>query len=309
VPGTCVEDFAGEKQATAWLSAERRVLVRVISYAAEAGADVHAWQLPWALADFLDRGGHWSDVAAGQEIALAAAQRLGDRAAQAHAHRYIGRASFQLQDLDHALDHLSSALELRHQLAEPAGEAAVSLDLSHVHEQRGDFDQALRYGQVALRLYRSHANRVGEAYALNSVGWCHALKESYPEALICCEQALELCAQLGRQIHQIARAYVHDSLGFIYRHLGRAAESAASYQRALGIFRRLNNRYFTAMTLTHLGDAYYAADDVKSAREALHEALIIYDDLHHPDRETVLQKLALFTTPVSATALAPRRQP
>lgn len=304
VPGTCVEDLAGEKQATAWLSAERRVLARVISYAAGAGADIHAWQLPWALADFLDRGGHWPDLAAGQQIALAAAQRLGDQAAQAHAHRYIGRASFQLQDLDHALDHLSSALELRHQLAEPAGVAAVSLDLSHVHEQRGDFDQALHYGQIALRLYRSHANRAGEAFALNAVGWCHALKESYPEALICCEQALELCAQLDRQIHQIARAYVHDSLGFIYQHTGRSAESVASYQQALDIFRGLDNRYFMAATLTRLGDAHHAAHDVPAAREALQEALIIYDDLHHPDRETIRQKLTFLTTPVPASGLA-----
>jgi tetratricopeptide (TPR) repeat protein len=271
--------------------------MRVISYATEAGADVHAWQLAWALTDFLNRGGHWPDFAASQQIALAAAQRLDDRTAQAHAHRYIGRASLQLRDLDHALEHLSSALRLRHQLAEPIGEAAVSTDLCYVHEQRGDFDQALRYAQHALRLYRSHGNRIGEAFALNSVGWCHARQENYPDALTHCEQALELCTQLGRQIHQHAHAQVRHSLGFVYQHLGRSAEAVASYRRALDIFRGLGDRYFTAATLTYLGDAYHATGDVSSARETLHEALSILDDLNHPDRQTVSQKIALLTTP------------
>ena len=134
--GAQPEELTGEAEATAWLKAEHQVIMRMITYAAQVRFDTHAWQLPWALTDFLQRRGHWHDYAASQRIALSAAVRLGDLAAQAHAHRYIGRACWQLQDLDLALDHLGQALELRRQLAEPTGEAGVSIDLCRVHEQR-----------------------------------------------------------------------------------------------------------------------------------------------------------------------------
>jgi DNA-binding SARP family transcriptional activator len=87
VAGASPEDLADSGEATAWLKAEHQVLMRVIGYAADHGFDACAWQLPWALNEFLDRGGHWPDFAASQEVALAAAARLGDVSAQANSFR------------------------------------------------------------------------------------------------------------------------------------------------------------------------------------------------------------------------------
>jgi tetratricopeptide (TPR) repeat protein len=127
--------------------------------------------------------------AASQEIALAAAARLGDVSAQANAHLNIGRACFQLRETDGALHHFARALALRRQLGEAAGEAGAELDLCRVHEQRGDFDAALGCARRALGVYQSVSHRVGEAHAHNSVGWCLAGRGDYAEALEHCNRA------------------------------------------------------------------------------------------------------------------------
>jgi hypothetical protein len=111
--GVQPEELPSEAPANGWLNAERQVLMRAIRYAYAAGFDTHAWQLPWAMTDFLDRSEHWHEWKDSLHIALAAAQRLGDTAAEARASRYLGRASFQLQQFDEALEHLSRARTLR----------------------------------------------------------------------------------------------------------------------------------------------------------------------------------------------------
>src|SRR5258708_36325226 len=111
-PGAEPEHLAGAAQALAWFGAERRVLMAVAARAQEAGFDTHAWQLAWALARFLNLQGHWHDWAVTEQVALAAAQRLGDRSAQALAHQRLGFAWTRLTAFDDAHAQLERALSL-----------------------------------------------------------------------------------------------------------------------------------------------------------------------------------------------------
>lgn len=287
-PDVQPEDLAGEDQAMSWLRAEHQVLMRVIGYAAGEGFDRYAWQLPWVLTDFLDRDGHWHDWQASQRIALAAALRLGDGAAQAMAHRYIGRACSQLQDLDAAQDHLSRALELEHQFGKPTAQASASIDLSHLHEQRGNIADALASAQLALSIYQSERYLLGEALALNNVGWYHARLGNYSETLRWCRQALELCGQVG---YTIGEGHSWDSLGYAHQHLGEPAQAAACYRRALGIYRQLGIRYEEARVLNRLGDIARSAGDALGARQAWQSALDILTELGHPDSDELRAKI------------------
>jgi hypothetical protein len=88
-PGVTPEHLASHGQALAWLDAEHRGLVAAVTLAASHGFDVHTWQLAFSLEVFFFRRGRWDDWAATQRTALAAACRLGDRYAQALAHRGI----------------------------------------------------------------------------------------------------------------------------------------------------------------------------------------------------------------------------
>jgi DNA-binding SARP family transcriptional activator len=287
--GTQPEHIASQDEAFAWFQAEHPVLMRVIAYAADAGADVHAWRLPLAMTDFHDRHGYWHDWAACQRLALAAAERLGDISAQSNAHRYIGRASFLIQQHDDALDHLTRALELRHQIGPPAAEAGIHLDLCRLHEHRGTPQKALDSAWRALDLYQAARQPVGVAFALDAVGLYHALLSRYPEALHYCERALKLATETG---YKAAQAQAFESLGFIHLHMDRSDQAISCYQRSLEIYRELGDRYLVTTILSQLGDAHHAAGDPGAASQAWLEALAILEDLDHPDADDVRAKLA-----------------
>jgi tetratricopeptide (TPR) repeat protein/transcriptional regulator with XRE-family HTH domain len=287
VLGARPERIDGQDQAFAWLRAEHAVLMRAIGYAAGTGADDYAWRLPLALTDFHDRAGYWHDWAACQQIALAAAGRLGDIAAQSNAHRYLGRACFYIQQQD-ALNHMTRSVQLRHQIGPPAVEAGIHIDIARLHEQRGNMNKALRSAQQALSLYQAAQHRTGEAFALNAVGFYHALADDHAAALRFCSQALSLATQIG---DRRAEAQALESFGLIHQHTGDPSQAIACYQRSLSLHRDLADRYLTTKLLTRLGDAYQATGDITAATSVRTEALAILDDLGHPDANQVRASL------------------
>jgi tetratricopeptide (TPR) repeat protein len=262
--------------------------MRAVGHAAAVGADDFAWRLPLALTDFHDRAGYWHDWASCQQIALAAAERLGDIAAQSNAHRYLGRASFLIQRHDDALDHLTRSVRLRHQIGPPAAEAGIYIDLCRLHEQRGNPDKALQSAEQALGLYQTAQHRIGQAHALNAVGFYQALLFRYPEALRHCEQAVSLATEIG---DSRAQAQALESLGFIHQRTGRPSQAVTCYQQSLALHRELADRYHIAKLLRLRGDAHQAIGNLGAARTAWREALTILDDLRHSDAQQVRARL------------------
>ncbi len=288
-PGAAAAHPADHRQALAWFEAEHQVLLAAVTLAAESGFDTHAWQLPWAMASFLQARGHWQERAATQRTALAAAARLGDIAAQAVCSRLLAAACNELGDHDQARSHFASSLTLYQRLGDRLGQAKVHQSLGVLAERQGRYADALEHAEQALRLYQAIGDKASEADALNNVGWYHGLLGDYQQARAFCRQALTLSAEAG---HHWLEGYVWDSLGYAEHHLGNLAEAAACYQRALSIKREAGERFDEADTLTHLGDTRHAAGEVAQAREAWQQALAILEDLQHPDAGQVRAKLA-----------------
>ena len=94
-PGVLPADLTDKDQAMAWFDAEAPVLLALIAYADANEFDTHAWQIPWTLGPFFNRRGRWQDYTSTQQTALAAATRLGDTLALAHAHHLLGHVQSQ----------------------------------------------------------------------------------------------------------------------------------------------------------------------------------------------------------------------
>jgi DNA-binding SARP family transcriptional activator/tetratricopeptide (TPR) repeat protein len=288
-PGVTPEPLASYQEALAWFEAEHRVLAATQALAAEAGFDVHAWQLPWALASFLDWRGHWHEWAAVGRAAVAAAIRLGDKTAEAMARRSAAAACLKIGAHVEAGIHQAECLGVYRQLGDRAGEARIRQDLSGAAEAQGRYADALAESEQALVLFRATANRAGEANALNSIGWCHAQLGNPLRARTVCQQALGLYRELG---NRYCEAHIWDSLGYAELLLGHLADAADRYRHALTLIREVGDRFGEADILTHLGDARQAAGDQAAARDAWRQALAILDDLHHPAAGKVRAKLA-----------------
>jgi DNA-binding SARP family transcriptional activator/tetratricopeptide (TPR) repeat protein len=287
--GVTPERNDDEHAARVWLIAEHATLLAAINQAVDLGFDEHAYRLPWSLIVYFDRQGHWDDWAATQRIAAAAAERLGDLPAVAHTRRALGFACLRLRRHDEAGAHYTAALALYQQLGDRTGQGHSHRGLSEVRERQGRDDLALEHAEQALDLYVAAGNRAGQAHALNDLGWCHCQLGDYAQAVDRCRQALELHTEVGDR-HGAAATW--DSLGYAYQHLGDHPQAVRCYWENVHVMRELGDRFREAGGMARLGEAYLAADDVPAAKDCFRQALVILDDIHHPNAGTVRAKLA-----------------
>ena len=288
-PGVTPEFLAGHQEAQDWFEAERRVLLAALAIAAESGFDAFTWQLPLAMSDFLERRGYWHESVAIQRTALDAATRLGDIAGRAMVGRVLGKACVGLADYDQACVHMTDSLELYRKLGDLDGQARVHQSLAWAAGRSGQHRDALGHAEQALDLFQAIGNRSGQAAALNALGYGHAMLGDPQRARPFCRQALALNQELG--LHRGETAHAWDSLGYVENQLGHHRDAVECYQSALRLFRDLGDRFNEAEILTHLGDALHLAGDQQEAGAAWKQALVILDDLHHPDAEQIRAKL------------------
>lgn len=282
--GVTPERPRSRSAAAAWFTTEVPVLLAAVPLAARSGFEGHAWRLAWAMAGFLHRQGHWQDWLGTQQIALAAASRIGDQAGQGHAHRSLGLACSRLRRYDEADDHLRRALDLFTDVGDDAGRAHTCLNLGQLAERQGQHQQALRHSRRALALFRGTGNRAGQGYTLNAVGWQEALLGNYHHALESCGEALRMLQEVDDVQGQ---ADTWDSLGHAHHQLGDDRRAVACYEHALELFTQVNDRYAEAGTYVNLGGSHRALGDLGATRAAWRRALTILDELGDADADSI----------------------
>jgi DNA-binding SARP family transcriptional activator len=287
-PGATPEYIADVAQALAWFQAERRVLIAAATRAAEAGFDVHAWQIPWAMSRFLDTRGRWHEWTITEQIALAAAERLRDSAAQAGALQRLGYANARIGNYDDAYRFLGQALSIHTENGDKAGQAYVHNALAITLNFQGDYEEALGHAEQALDSYTVIGDQSGRALALNSCGWFHTVLGDQPRAISYATQALDLFRKLGNQ-EGVASAL--DSLGYAEQAGGRFATATRYFREAAELYREIGSRWGVAEALKHLGESELADGHRAEARTAWEEAYLILDDLGHPDAPPIRRKL------------------
>jgi DNA-binding SARP family transcriptional activator len=288
-PGVLPADVVDKNQALAWFQAEAPVLLALIDYAAGHGFDEYAWKMPWAMAAYFHRRGRWRRYAITQEIALGAAERLGDKRALAHTHYELAHAQSLLNDYEAADPHMREALELFRDLGDRAGEAVVLHGLSIMLEGQGRYGEALTHVLDALRMVKAIGHWWTQAALENAAGWHYAHLDQYPQALAHCQRALGLHRESG---FRGGVADTLDSLGYIYLRLGDLEQARSHYEKALEGFRDIGDPYGEAFSLTGLGDTAAAADDRVGAQDAWQAAVAILDQLSRPEVAEVRAKLA-----------------
>ncbi len=287
-PGVLPADVADRDQAMAWFDAEARVLLALIGHAEADGFDTYAWQIPWALGPFFHRRGRWREYVASQQTALAAADRLGDPVARAHAHYLLGHAQAQLEDYDAAEPHVHQALNMFRDLGDRDGEAVVLNGLALMLEKQGRYEEALAYAVDALRMLKAVGHWWTQATLENGVGWLYAHLGQYADALTYCQRALSLHRESG---HRGGAADTLDSLGYVYLHLGDLAQAKAHYEQAIEAYRELGAVFGEGNSLAGLGDVLAGEGHAEAARAAYLEAVAVLDTLPHPLADEVRAKL------------------
>ena len=287
-PGVLPAEMADKDQAMAWFDAEAPVLLALIEYAGANGFDTHAWQIPWTLGPFFHRRGRWRSYAATQRTAMAAAQRLDDTLALAHAHHLTGHAQLQINDYSSAEPNFRRALDLFRELGDRGNEAVVLNGLGGMLEKQERYEEALAVALDALRMLKAAGHWWTQATLENGVGWLYAHLGQYDNALSHCQRALSLHRESG---HRGGAADTLDSLGYIYLHLGDLAQAEAHYLQAIDAYREIGAPFGEGNSLAGLGDVLLRGGDPDAARALYLQAAAILDALPHPLADVIRGKL------------------
>jgi len=283
LPGVMPEELRSYAEAWAWFENERPVLISIVELAVAAAADTHAWQIPWTLVDFYSRRGYWQDWAAVHQVALAAAQRSGNRQGEAHALRGLGRVLSRLSranaayagQANEAHVYLARALAIFEELDDVVGQAFTHIDLYWHFDNEGD-RRGLRHARTALELARSWGHSQAQARALNTIAWHHVRQGEYEKAIEYGKESLALSLETG---DRRGEADTLHALGDANLALGHCEAATAIHQKSLALHRELGDRYGEAKVLTHIGERQHAAGDTASARASFQQALDILHEI------------------------------
>jgi tetratricopeptide (TPR) repeat protein len=256
-----------------WFDTNHACILAIHRLAVQERQDAIVWQLAWSLTIFQWRRGQLQHHLTVWQAGLAAAERLGNRTAQAEAHRLVGHAYGQAGRHPEALDHLQRALALSEDVVDTFGTAHAHLLLAWITDALGGPQKALTHAKNALRLARILNDPVWVAIALEAIGWYHARLGNFDQAQSFCEESLVLHRECH---HPEGEAAALQTLGYIAFHTGQSIKAQRFYLDALALRRDQGDTYSEATILERLGEAYEAYDQHDDAGRAWQHALRLY---------------------------------
>ncbi len=274
------------QMALAAFDAERANLLAAVQWA----FDGKAWNLAGTLVanqhEWQDIRAFWAERERNDLLAVEAAKREGNRAAEGIALNNLG-VVYQLQGRwAEAIAAYEQDLAICRELGDRHGEGATLNNLGVVYEKQGRWAEAIAAYEQDLAICRELGDRHGEAQTLNNLGVVYEKQGRWAEAIAAYEQSLRIKRELG---DQHGEGQTLNNLGGVYQLQGRWAEAVGAYEQSLRIKRELGDRHGEATTLNNLGVVYRQQGHWAEAIGAYEQDLAICRELgdRHGEGQTL----------------------
>jgi DNA-binding SARP family transcriptional activator len=282
-------NFTGFDEALAWCEAERTNLAAAVAQAARTGRHEIGWKLPITMWDLFHLRRWQEDGIRCNESALASAEALHDRKAEAWVLNCLSSAYQAAGRLSDAADCLDRALAIRGRLGDLQGQGSSLLNLGYVRTEMGRSAEAIGALEQALGIFRELGVRAGEAVARTNLGVAFQTLGDYPAALEHHQQALAIALETADQFHA-GRALTN--LADTLFQLGSLEEAADHATRGLETTRVTGNQVDEGIALDILGRVHAAQGRWSLAHHRWRDAYTVLDILGHPRAADVLDRLS-----------------
>ncbi|MFJ6087938.1 AfsR/SARP family transcriptional regulator [Streptomyces sp. NPDC092369] len=261
----------------AWFEAEQSALVRMVERATEVGLGPLATELAATLcaSSFAvhNRFHAWWRT---HSVALKAARRDGDRAAEALLLAGLGWLRGEQDRLDEAVDYYGQAVALYEDTGDTAGLVVTLLKLSGVLAEKGEFVAALAALDRIHPLLHTHPDTGASAGARHSRG--RILTET--------GRLREARDELAAARREFRAAGDEHGVGLVLRSLGIARRAANDWEgaahdaaRALASLRGSGDRLMTAYAAQALAKTRIRQGRVTDAQDLLRDALQVCSEM------------------------------
>jgi tetratricopeptide (TPR) repeat protein len=253
--------FDSATAALSYLDAERHNLPTVIT-AAEHTLPPYAWHMADALRGYFHSHSTTDQWRAAVTSGLAAADRTGDRPAQAVMRLSLGTLSWQLGLYQEALDEFEQARAIGNAAGLSAIEGAALTNLGVVRLELGHLAQATAQFRAVLDLTSAGGHEFVTANALVNLGGAYLEMGDYAAAEDASLRAYSLCDRINSpHSGAVARA----NLGQVYRAQGRLDEAATRLGEALAHFEELGSAADKAEAMANLASVHRDAGRLDEA--------------------------------------------
>lgn len=274
--------FADERSAARWLASEHHNLVALCRAAHSWGLDALCWQLAYALRSHFFMTKQWDDWQATHLVALDAARRTQDLAAEAMTRNNLGLALMELRRLAAADEHFRAVLALAGDEAEGFEYARANALANHaaVLYYQGNWKDSLRYNEKAWRFYTDHGMERNAAITLRSIGLVEIELGLFDKATGHLSDALAVFTRLELQLNAVM---AKNCLGEAYLRGGEPDRAKDWLAEALTDARQCSSRYEEARALRNLGEVELACDEHAAATARWRAALDLYERIGAPE--------------------------
>ncbi|MEU3692152.1 AfsR/SARP family transcriptional regulator [Streptomyces narbonensis] len=292
-----------EAEAIAWLDRERANLMATGHYAAEHDRLPHTSQLAATLHRYLLGHAHQADALALGGLALGAARRSGDKAAEARTLIDLGQVHFWWHgDYEEAAGHFRHALDLARETGDQGVAASALAALGTVSTRQREYDRAHDQCAQSLALFRELGDRGGEARCLTDLGIVHERQGRYEDAHEHHRQALHVYRETGSRIGETV---VLNNIGLLCQRQGRYDEARRHHQQALELSRKFDFPGDEAESLNALAEAARSMGDLDRAATEHDAALALAREFsYRPEQARAHHGLAHVHRDLGRTGLA-----
>jgi len=135
------------------LDSHRAHILSLQSACLAAGEWSDVRRLTWAINDYLDLQGHWTDRGAAVEMGLEAARADGSRRDEGAFLNFLGLTKAALGDPRRAIEFYEQQLDIAREIGDRRGEGADLYNISLSLEKLGKRVQAIKCAKTALQIY------------------------------------------------------------------------------------------------------------------------------------------------------------
>ncbi len=259
-----------------FLDAQRDHILAVQSACNKAGLWKVVRRITWAVEDYLDLQGHWTDRVAVVQAGLEAAKSDLARYDEAEFLNRLGLAYSNLGEPRKAIEHYEQALKISREIGDRRGEGNNLGSLGLAYSDLGEMRLAIEHYEQALKISWEIGDRRNEGNWLGNLGNAYAALGETSKAIENHEQALMISREIGDRRGEGADL---GNLGNAYVALDEPRKAIEYYEQALKICRKTGDRMNEGECLGNLGNAYRNLGETDNAIEYYQQALVIAKEI------------------------------